>query len=138
MFSLLILILLGNVISLKAEKVSMQYCKHHLIDKIFENHNYCVAAFEGKKIFIRPENIISTNQGLFINLNGAEFYQLPLLKFNKNGHYIEGKVIKDKNINLLAANKTQTKGPCPHCEKNTDKNGRCNNDECFLYGFIVL
>jgi len=132
----LILVLLGCVISLEAKKNPVQYSEHHLIDKILENHRYCVAAFEGNKIFIRPENIISTDQGLFINVNGAEFYQLPLLQFNKNGHFIEGTNIRD--IDLKATKKEQTKGSCPNCGVNTDKYGYCRNEECFFCGFKVL
>lgn len=136
-FSLLILFFLFSFVSLNANDATYQYRSYHLMDKILENQNYCIEAFEGNKIFIRPENIISTNQGLFIKVNEKELYKLPLIKFNKRGHYIEG--VED--INLLKANKSKeekTKGPCPYCEVKTDKYGYCRNDDCPLCGFKVL
>ena len=103
---------------------------------IFAKNFSLQQSLEDNKIFIRPENIISTNQGLFINLNGTEFYQLPLLQFNKNGHFIEGRVIKD--LDLQATKKALSKRPCPNCGVNTDKSGRCTNNNCLLCGFKVL
>lgn len=138
-FTLLILFFLVSFISLNANDVTYQYRSYHLMNKILENQNYCIEAFEGDKIFIRPENIISTNQGLFIKVNEEELYKLPLIKFNKKGHYIQG--IINKDINLLKANKAKkekTKGPCPNCEVNTDGNGYCRNKGCPLCGFKVL
>ena len=138
-FSFLILFFLVSFISLNANAVIYQSCSYHLMDKIIENQSYCIEAFEGNKIFIRPENIISTNQGLFIKVNEEELYKLPLIKFNKKGHYIE--CIINEDINLLKTTKSKeekTKGPCPNCEVKTDKHGYCRNKKCMLCGFKVL
>lgn len=135
-YSLLLPAFLGSVISLHAEMVPLETTEHHLIQKVVENHRYCVSAFDGDKIFIRPENIVSTNQGLFLNLNGAELYPLPLLQFSRDGHFIQGSLMH--GIELTAAKKETTKGPCPHCEVNTNKYGICKNTYCFFYGFRVL
>lgn len=136
LFSLVISTLLGAIGSLHAETVSIEATEHHLIHKVVENHGYCVSAFEGDKIFIRPENIVPTQQGFFINLNGSEFSPLPLLQFNKNGHFIEGSF--SHGIELAAAKKGKTKGPCPNCDVKTDGNGVCTNSLCFFYGLKVL
>jgi len=132
LFGLLIPAFLGAVVSLHAEIIPLETAEHHLIHKIVENHRYCVAAFDGDKIFIRPESIVSTNRGLFINLNGSQLHLLPLLQFDKHGHFIQGSLMQD--IELAAAKKGDTKGPCPNCDINTDKNGVCKNPECFFYG----
>jgi len=134
--SRLILALLGSVVSLQAEMVQIHAAEHHLIHKVFENQSYCVSAFEGDKIFIRPESIVSTNQGLFIDLNGVELYPLPLLQFNKNGHFMQGSFMHEGE--LLAAKKEQTMGPCPECGASTNKYGICKNTQCFFYGLRVL
>ena len=136
LFSLMISAFLGVIGSLHAEMVPIETTEHHLIHKIVENHGYCVSAFDGDKIFIRPENIVPTHQGLFINLNGSEFSPLPLLQFNRNGHFIEGSF--SHGIELAAAKKEKTKGPCPNCDVKTDGNGVCQNPECFFYKFKVL
>jgi hypothetical protein len=135
-FSLVIPVLLGTSIVLQAEMGPIQTTEHHLIHKVIENHQYCVSAFEGDRIFIRPENIVPTNQGLFVNLNGSEFCPLPLLQFNKNGHFIEGSFLQE--IELVAAKKEATKGPCPNCGVNTGKYGHCKNEACEFYGLRVL
>lgn len=136
LFSLLIPVFLSAVVSLHAEMAHIKTEEHHLIHKIIKNHGYCVSAFDGDKIFIRPENIISTNQGLFLNLNGSEFYPLPLLQFSKHGHFVQGSFTHGRV--LIAAKKEETKGPCPECDVNTDKNGICKNTKCFFYGLKVL
>ena len=136
LFSLVIPVFLGAIGSLRAEMVPIEIAEHHLIHKVVENHRYCVSAFDGDKIFIRPENIVSTSQGLFINLNGSEFSPLPLLQFNRNGHFIEGCFMN--GIELTAAKKEETKGPCPNCNVNTSKYGLCKNPGCEFYGLRVL
>ena len=135
-FSLLIPGFLGAISSLHAETVPVEISEHHLIHKIVENQRYCVSAFDGDKIFIRPENIVPTNHGLFINLNGSEFSPLPLLQFNANGHFIEGSFML--GIELAAAKKEETKRPCPNCNVNTGKYGHCKNPQCEFYGLRVL
>src|SRR5271154_4460967 len=107
LFSLMIAAFLGAIGSLHAEMVPIETTEHHLIHKIVENHGYCVSAFDGDKIFIRPENIVPTHQGLFINLNGSEFWLLPLLQFNENGPFIEGSFMQ--GAELAAAKKEETK-----------------------------
>ncbi len=135
-FALLILAFVVTSISLQAETVSIQTTtESHLIHKIMKNHKYCVNGFEGDKIFIRPENIISTDQGLFLDLNGTDYFPLPLLQFSKNGHFLQGSLMQE--IELVAA-KRQVYGPCPACDVNTDKNGICINPACYFYKLKVL
>lgn len=133
---LLITAILGSIIFLQAEMVPIQTAEHHLFHKVVENHSCCVSAVEGDKIFLRPESIISTNHGLFINLNGAEFCPLPLLLFNGKGHFVQGGFMED--IELVGAKKEETMGPCPQCGVNTNRYGICKNTRCFFYGFRVL
>lgn len=125
----------GAIVSLHGEIVPVKTAEHHLIHKIVENQKYCVASFDGDKIFIRSENIISTNQGLFINLNGSEFYPIPLLQFNKQGHFMQASFARGIE---LAAKKEETRGPCPECGMSTNKYGICKNIQCFFYGLRVL
>jgi|GEM_PF-2530501 hypothetical protein len=136
-FSLLIPVFLGAISSLQAEMVPLETAEHHLIHKVVENHEYCVSAFDGDKIFIRPENIVPTNQGLFVNLNGSDYFPLPLLQFNRSGHFIEGSFIHGIE-KLATAKKEETKGPCPNCNVNTGKYGHCKNPGCEFYGLRVL
>ena len=136
LFSLLIPAFLSAVHSLYAEVMPIETTEHHLIHKIIANHSCCVSAFDGDKIFIRPENIIPTNQGLFIHLNESEYYPLPLLQFNKNGYFIQGSFTHI--IELTATKNEETKGPCPECDINTNKYGVCKNTQCFFYGLKVL
>ena len=112
------LICLGFTVSLRLEMVLTEIKEHHLMHKIIENKGYCVSFFDEDKIFIRPENIVSTNQGLFINLDGFEFHPLPLLQFSRQRHFIQGSFAR--GIELAA---TQSKGPCPECGVNTNKYG---------------
>lgn len=133
---LLMVVLIVTSITLGAEQVSTQATEDHLIHKIITNHTSCVHAFDKDKIFIRPENIISTTEGLFLRLNESEYFPLPLLQFNRNGHFLQGSLMKEMD---LAATKKQTKGPCPNCDVDTDKYGVCvNKGGCFFYGLRVL
>lgn len=134
-FSLMISAFLGAIGSLHAEAVDLEITEHHLIHKIVKNQDHCVSAFDGDKVFIRPENIVPTYKGLFVNLNGSDCFPLPLLQFNRNGHFIEGSFSGSID---LAAKKPQTQGPCPNCDVNTDGNGICKNPKCFFYKFKVL
>lgn len=136
LLSLMIPTFLGAIGSLHAEMVPLETTEHHLIHKVVENHGYCVSAFDGDKIFIRAENIVPTSQGLFINLNGYDYSPLPLLQFNRSGHFIEGSFMR--GMELAAAKKEETKGPCPNCNVNTSKYGHCKNKQCEFYGLRVL
>jgi hypothetical protein len=122
LFCLVIPVLLGSSIFLQAETAPIQLAEHHLLRKIIENQQNCVSAFEGDKIFIQPENIVPTKHGLFVNLNGSEFYPLPLIQFDQNGHFIEGYFTREIE---LAGSKVRrpSKGPCPACDVDTDSNG---------------
>lgn len=128
-FSLLLSSFSKTVCFLHAE-TTLETTKDHLIHKVIQNQNFCVSAFNGDKIFIRPENIVSTTQGLFIKLNGDEYYPMPLLQFNRNGHFMQGSFTQ--GIELAAARKEETKGPCPECGINTNKYGICKNNLCFF------
>ena len=104
----------------------------HLMQKIKQNTHFCVQAYEEDKIFLKPENIIPTSKGLVLQLNSFECVQIPLLQSNIKGCFIQKfSLSKQKQ-------ESDTQGPCPACEKDTDKYGVCRNPECFLEGFRVL
>jgi hypothetical protein len=124
----------GMIGFLHAETLPVEPKEDHLISKLIENRQYCVSAFDGDKIFIRPENIVATDQWLFINLDGFQLYPLPLLQFDNNGYFLEGNLIGGLE---LAASK-HTRGPCPACDIPTDGNGICRNPLCLFCGFKVL
>lgn len=133
-FSLAILIFSTMVTFLSANEIYTETASHHLIHKVIENREYCVAAFEGDKIFINPENIVSTSEGLFINLDGTEMARLPLLQFSKRGHFIEGSFMLVREL----MKKEESKGPCPECHQPTGRYGHCKNELCDFYGLRVL
>ena len=135
-FCLFVLALLGLTISSNAERRSIKTTEHHLLRKIIDNSQHCVAACEGDRIFICPESIISTDRGLFINLNGVEVCPLPLVQSSRRGYFIQGNLMQE--IVPMAAKKTATKGPCPNCDQNTDERGRCTNSRCFFFQLRVL
>ncbi len=115
LFNLLVAIFLGTGFCLQAETAPLQSEECNLLHKIVENQEYCVSSFDGDKIFMRPENIVPTAQGLCINLNGSELCPLPLLQFSKQGHFVQANFLQGI---VLAAAKKATKGPCPNCNVN--------------------
>lgn len=129
-----ILLFLLSFLNLYANTTPNQFHEHHLLYKIIKYKNHCVSSIDEDKIFIRPENIISTEQGLFIDLNGSEYHPLPLLQFDHRGHFIQG----DFNPEIRINNKEKTKGPCPECGINTTIAGICQNPKCWFHKIKVL
>lgn len=128
-FSVFLLCLISSSASVQGKELS-----NHLIHKIIENHEHCVRAFEGDKIFINPDKIVFSETGLFLNLNGTELSWIPLLQSDARGCFL----MKNDFGEIEAMAKKKTKGPCGNCGQDTDKNGFCTNQDCWFYGLRVL
>jgi len=115
--------------------VSANLKEHHLLYKILENSPFCVQAIEGDKIFLNVENIVSTNAGFFLSVNEMDFIRLPFLQWNFYGYFVESGFI---SVAAGEDRSKNSKGPCPACDKFTDKRGVCHNSGCDFYGLKVL
>ena len=135
-FYFLILLLLCSVISTQAKETELQFIKKGLIETLIENKICCISLITEDKIFIYPENIVSTEEGNFIKINGSEIYPLPILHKNYEGIYL--KVNFKYKTQLTKASKPASKGPCPNCDVNTDGKGVCVNPLCWFKGIKVL
>ena len=105
--------------------------ENHLLYQIMENESYCVEQYSEEKIFLKPENIIFSRNGLLLNLNGYDLVSLPQVVVTHLGFYIE------KNF-WASSKKEKPLGPCPHCGEDTDGKGICRNYRCEFYRIKVL
>ena len=126
-FLLFFLIILTGIFPFEQVQV-----EDHLMQKIKQNSHYCVHRFEEDKIFINPQNILLSEEGLFLDLNGHEYCALPFLQSNANGCFLSISPM------LGCQRKKESKGPCPNCNESTASDGKCWNSECFFYSFKVL
>lgn len=113
-----------------------QLSEHHLLYKLIKNRNNCVTAIDGNKIYLRSESIVPKDGRLFVDLDGQELGLLPVIQFDENGHFIESNI--SESIIPAAARTSQTKGPCPNCDVNTDGKGFCRNPACWFFEQKVL
>ena len=73
--------LLINIVSISLLFAQpLQISQSDLIDKIIQNEQFCVKKYEENKIYIKSQKIIVSDEGLFIDINGYEFYLLPNLQ----------------------------------------------------------
>jgi len=59
------------------------------VNDILENKDYCVNKIEGSKIYIHSENIVPTEQGILINLNGYDQVLVPHVSSDLGGCFVE-------------------------------------------------
>ena len=104
--------------------------ENHLLYQIMENESYCVEQYSEEKIFLKPENIIFSRNGVLLNLNGYDLVSLPQVAANHLGFYIDR--------NSLARDEKPSLGLCPHCDRKTNGNGVYKNYLCDFYGRKVL
>lgn len=137
---LLTLAVLGAFLPLQAQADFAQLKEHHLLYKILKNQEHCTLAFEGHKIFLRPENIVSVGEKLFLDVDGSELALLPLVQVDETGYFIWTSLTSD----LVAKQRiggslvSKTRGPCPECEWPTDGHGVCHNRKCPFDGVQVI
>ena len=114
--------------SLRSEE---EISENHLLYQIIENESYCVEQYIEEKIVLKPESIIFSRDGLWLNLNGYNSVLLPQVMVNHLGFYIErsfGAVAKKEKI----------QGDCPGCGEVTNERGICKTDWCLFRGRKVL
>lgn len=85
-----------------------------LIAEIVANDYSCVLGYSEERIYLNPEKIIPSNQGLFLNLKDQEYVVLPMLYSDEYGCYITPTI--------------KVKPDCPDCKK--PYLVKCRNDEC--------
>jgi hypothetical protein len=93
------------------------------IQNVFENEQYCVYKIEDNKVYIKSENIIPTEQGILIDLNGFEKTLAPALFSDSGGSFLED--IRPMWSEIIPR--------CSSC-KEPIYNGVCNNPNCKRYG----
>lgn len=110
----------------------VELSEHHLLYQIKKNECFCVEKYIGDKIFLKPENVIFSEDGLLLNLNGSDLALLPLVQRNAQGIFLEA------DLSVFAKKPKPPLGPCPACGVNTDGDGRCQNSVCPFHRMIVL
>ncbi|PCI77835.1 hypothetical protein COB21_02460 [Candidatus Aerophobetes bacterium] len=114
-----------------------------VIDVILENQAYCVSSIEGDRLFIKPDKIVPTSNGILVDVNGKDMYPLPALYYSPQGHFIHtdmstpssGKTVQAQTCRVKPI---MPKGKCPYCNTATTAWGDCWNRECEYYGKRVL
>lgn len=74
-----------------------------VLNEITANGNVCVERIEGGKIYLKPERIFSTNNGLYLDLNESDFILLTSINSDSRGCY------------LNRADEIKLGKPCPWC-----------------------
>ena len=59
-----------------------------IIDEIVANKNTCVVGSSKDRIYLNPNRIFPTEQGLFLNLNDTDYVLLPTLNSDCQGCFI--------------------------------------------------
>ncbi len=93
------------------------------INHILESKHHCVNKFDDTKIYIHAENLIPTEEGLLIDLNGYETVIAPPVYSDSAGCFI--KIPSSQWIEIIPR--------CSSCGKAV-LNGTCNNPNCDRYG----
>ncbi len=61
---------------------------NQIIDEIVANKNTCVVGYSEDRIYLNPNRIFPTEQGLYLNLNDADYVLLPTLNSDESGCYV--------------------------------------------------
>ena len=98
-------------------------CDDEVIHQIVANHNTCVIGYAEEKIYLNPNRIYPTEQGLYLDLNDIDYVLLPSLNSDFNGCYVR------------PVSEALTKHPilntCPGCGREYFLT--CKNENCPLY-----
>lgn len=90
-----------------------------LLNKILANQSKCVVSVIDNKIYVNPERIFPTEQGIFLNVNEGEYITIPILYSDAQGCYVQQ--IFDRSV---------TKA-CPFCGWERVSNAiKCKNPAC--------
>jgi hypothetical protein len=88
-----------------------------IINEIVSNKNTCVVDCSEDKIYLNPNRIFPTEQGLYLNLNDVDYVLLPILNSDSNGCYVPVPCVNIYN-------------KCPGCS--LDYLVYCKNPKCPL------
>ncbi|MBI3258490.1 MAG: hypothetical protein HYZ54_03275 [Ignavibacteriae bacterium] len=72
-------------------KITADECNEYydaLVEKIVATDPSCIQESIDDKIYLNPEKIIPTQQGLFLNLEGENYVTLPMIYSDEYGCYI--------------------------------------------------
>lgn len=61
---------------------------HALVEEIVAINETCIQGCVGDKIYLNPDYIVPTDQGLFLNLGDENHLLLPMLYSDASGCYI--------------------------------------------------
>lgn len=59
-----------------------------IINEIVTNKNTCVVGCTEDRIYLNPDRLFPTEQGLYLNLNDADYVLLPTLNSDESGCYV--------------------------------------------------
>lgn len=61
---------------------------NEILDKIEANKNICVDGVSEDRIYLKPDRLFPTEQGIYLNLNDIDYVHLPILNSDSNGCYV--------------------------------------------------
>ena len=67
---------------------NVNFSHQDLVDKIIQNERFCVRKYEENKIYINSQNIIVSDEGIFIDLNGFDSFPFPNVQSNADGCFL--------------------------------------------------
>jgi hypothetical protein len=59
-----------------------------VMDKIEANKNTCVYGYSEDRLYLNPNRIFPTEQGIYLNLNDVDYVLLPTLNSDSSGCYL--------------------------------------------------
>lgn len=65
-----------------------KFIDKELMDKIEANKNTCVYGYFEDKLYLNPDRIFPTEQGIYLNLNDEDYVLLPTLNSDNSGCYL--------------------------------------------------
>lgn len=65
-----------------------KFIDKELMDKIEANKNTCVSRYFKDKLYLNPDRIFPTEQGIYLNLNDEDYVLLPTLNSDNSGCYV--------------------------------------------------
>ena len=96
-----------------ADNFSSDYIE--CVKNVLENEYHCVHKIDNDKIYINPENIFPTTQGVFINLNGYDHILAPQISSDLAGCFIESMGVTVDEMQI--SDGVMPMLPCPYCHK---------------------
>ena len=88
MIKKLILLLILATCNCFAQEVPIKDNASTLITKIMENANYCVKNMTRDKIYLCPKSIFSTEEGLYLDLDGLNRVTLHVIYSDNKGPFL--------------------------------------------------